>query len=454
MTYKFQKICLLTLIVGMVLSLQSCLKDSCEANQIYLRMAPVFLSVDDIKKDIKATEPRALKKPGRLYFYNDFILINEQREGIHVIDNTDSSNPKNIKFIEIEGNVDMAVKNGILYADNVTDLLAIDISNPTAPILSSRTENIFDVTFVEEEDAYLAYYKETEETLAIDCTDPRFGSQAINVGNDIFVPQPGFPVDPWFGEADDIDFGPVGAPGAPGAGGAPGPPSQTTTGNTTGIAGSMASFALYDCYLYIIDGAQVDVIDVKDNINPVFANTFRVSWDIETLFPYKDKLFIGSAAGMFIYDNANPIEPVLLSNFRHARACDPVVVKDNYAFVTLRDGTWCQGFNNQLDVVDITDLENPQLVATYPMDNPHGLSVKNNELYLCDGASGLKVFDIEDVKTISENQLDHIMGIDTYDAIALPNKDVVLVIGADGFYQYDISNPAELKQLSLIAIAN
>jgi len=436
MKRNFQKIALLTLIAGTILSLQSCLKDSCEANQIYLRLAPVFLSAEDIRKDIKTSEPRALKKPGKLYFYNDFILINEQREGIHVIDNTDSSNPKNIKFIEINGNLDMAVKNSILYADNVTDLLAIDISNPSSPVLSSRTGDIFDVPFTEE-NGYLAYYKETEETLEIDCTDPRFGSQAINVGNDVFIPQPvpGWPGDP-IAQEDDIDFSVAdqifGVPGAPGQAG----------GNTTGIAGSMASFALYDCYLYVIDGAQVDVIDVKENTQPVFANTFNVSWDIETLFPYKDKLFIGSAAGMFIYDNTNPIEPVQLSRFQHARACDPVVVKDNYAYVTLRDGTWCQGFENQLDVVDVTDLD------------PHGLSVKDDELYLCDGASGLKVFDTTDVEAISENQLAHIMDLDTYDAIALPNKDVLLVIGADGFYQYDISNPAELKQLSLIAIAN
>jgi len=150
MTYNFQKICLLFMIAGTVFSLQSCLKDSCEASQVYLRLAPVFLSAEEIRKDIKTSEPRALKKPGKLYFYNDFILINEQREGIHVIDNTDSSNPKNIQFIEIAGNVDMAVKNSILYADNITDLLAIDITNPSSPVLSSRTEDIFDVPFDEE----------------------------------------------------------------------------------------------------------------------------------------------------------------------------------------------------------------------------------------------------------------------------------------------------------------
>lgn len=457
MICNFKKIGLLTLIVGVVLSLQSCLKDSCEATQLYLRLAPVFLSAEDIRQDIKVSEPRALKKPGKLYFYNDFILINERREGIHVIDNTDSSNPKNIKFIEINGNVDMAVKNSILYADNITDLLAIDITNPSSPVLSSRTEDVFDVPF-SEENGYLAYYKETEETLEIDCTDPRFGSLAIDVNDDVFIlTQPGEPFEPWIPGNADIAWADDDEAAFPGVDFDTDPitiSTGQTGGNTTGIAGSMASFALYDCYLYVIDGAQVDVLDVKNNTKPVFANTFSVANDIETLFPYKDKLFIGSSSGMYIYDNSNPLEPKQLSRFQHARACDPVVVKDNYAYVTLRDGTWCEGFENQLDVVDVTDLLNPELVASYEMDNPHGLSVKNDELYLCDGASGLKVFDITDVEAISENQLAHIMDFDTYDAIALPNKDVLFVIGADGFYQYDISKPAELQQLSLIAVAN
>lgn len=443
---KLTKLILLLFAAVGIFSLQSCLKDTCDATQIYLRMAPVFLSDEEIKQDIKITEPRDLKVPGKLYFYNDFILINEKREGIHVIDNTDSSNPKNVKFIEIKGNLDMAVKNGILYADNVTDLLAIDISDPLTPNMASRTEEIFEVPFDEEMGKYLAYYQETEETLEIDCTDPRTGSLAIDIGNDVFVPQPQPQPQPdWI---DEIDFGGFDQPIVTGSPGSPGQPSAPSVG----IAGSQASFALYDCYLYLIDGAKVDVLDVKEATKPVFANTFTVSWDIETLFPYGDKLFIGSAAGMFIYDNANPIEPVFLSNFQHARACDPVVVKDNYAYVTLRDGNWCQGFANQLDVVDVSNLLEPFLVASYPMDNPHGLAVKNDELYLCDGASGLKVFDIKDVEAIDQNQLDHVMDLDTYDAIALPGKDVLLVIGADGFYQYDNSDSANLKQLSLIAV--
>jgi len=412
--------------------LQSCLKDECTGTQYFVKQEAVWVAESNFRTDFKAEEARALKNPGKIYAYGNYIFINERYEGIHIINNSDNGNPQKISFIPITGNVDMAVKEGILYADNVTDLLAIDISNPIAPKLLNRTEKIFD----KQNDGngnYLSHYVVVEDTLELNCTDPRVGTQIITDENgNMWLPTDDIFVD---FESDE----PVGP--------------QGNTSQPAGVAGSMASFAIFDCYLYVIDQNKVDILDLRNKEEgPIFLNTFYVSGGIETLFPYKDKLFIGSASGMFIYDNANPIEPMPLGRFTHARACDPVVVKDNYAFVTLRDGTWCEGFDNQLDVVDITDLLNPKLVKTYPMDNPHGLAVRDNELYLCDGASGLKVFDIADVNAIDQNQLQHVKDINTYDAIALPGKNVLLVIGADGFYQYDISDPENLKELSLIAV--
>ncbi len=120
--------------------------------------------------------------------------------------------------------------------------------------------------------------------------------------------------------------------------------------------------------------------------------------------------------------------------------------------MTLRDGTFCEGFNNQLDVIDITDLTNPFLVKTYPMDNPHGLSIRNNTLYLCEGEHGLKVFDIENVERIANNKLDHVKDFDAYDVIAIPNKEVVMVIGKDGFYQFDTSDDSKLEEISVINV--
>ena len=190
---------------------------------------------------------------------------------------------------------------------------------------------------------------------------------------------------------------------------------------------------------------------IRDSVsNPLLAGTFAVSWDIETLFPYKENLFIGAESGMFIYGLSDPLNPNYLSKFQHARACDPVFVKDDYAFVTLRDGTTCEGFSNQMDVVDISSLTNPFLVDSYQLDNPHGLSIRGDDLYLCDGRSGLRVLDIENVESISE--IERKDNFDAYDAISIPNKEVLLVVGKNGLFQFDVSNSSDLRQISSIAI--
>jgi hypothetical protein len=173
-----------------------------------------------------------------------------------------------------------------------------------------------------------------------------------------------------------------------------------------------------------------------------------VAWNIETIYPFKDKLFIGSNAGMFIYDIANPASPRSLGQFAHARACDPVIADDNNAYVTLHDGTPCGGFNNQLDVVNISNLVAPVLVKTYAMTNPHGLAKDNNLLFLCDGRDGLKMYDVANPSNIVLKK--QVTGLETYDAIAWNNN--LLVVAKDGLYQYDYSNPLNLVQKSRLGI--
>ena len=60
--------------------------------------------------------------------------------------------------------------------------------------------------------------------------------------------------------------------------------------------------------------------------NP-FSNKLQVDWQVETIYPFKDKLFIGSNNGMYIYDiNSSPGNPVKVGEFTHARSCDPVLL--------------------------------------------------------------------------------------------------------------------------------
>ena len=200
---------------------------------------------------------------------------------------------------------------------------------------------------------------------------------------------------------------------------------------------------------YTVSQSSLQLFDIKVLEKPIKGKTIDIGRGIETIFPYKDKLFIGSTTGMFIYDNKNPEAPTQLSVFQHAMSCDPVVVNDNRAYVTLRSGTTCNRGLNQLDIIDITNLRNPTLIKSYPMQNPHGLGIDFPNVFLCEGKQGLKSLDVQsdfDVK-----QLQHLTGMDAYDVILLKNN-VLLMIGKDGLYQYDYSNAGQLKLLSTIPV--
>ncbi|MCS6821252.1 MAG: hypothetical protein NZ551_05210 [Microscillaceae bacterium] len=207
--------------------------------------------------------------------------------------------------------------------------------------------------------------------------------------------------------------------------------------HNVGKGGSMARFAILGNYLYAVDRYALNTFDISNLANPKDINKTQIGWEIETIFPYNNTLFIGSADGMYIYSLQNPVHPQLLSVYRHIRACDPVVVEGNYAYVTLRSGnTMCQGITNQLEVIDISDYTNPKQLKVFPMHNPAGLGIQGNLLFVCDGKEGLKVFDRSDPVNIT--QVQQFRDIDAFDVIPLPNS--LLLIGKSGFFQYAYQN--------------
>ena len=212
----------------------------------------------------------------------------------------------------------------------------------------------------------------------------------------------------------------------------------------------MARFALSGDYLYIIDMSDLQSVDVTQPTAMTVGTEVHVDWGIETIFPNGDVLFIGAQAGMHIMDISNPLNPSQISTYRHVTSCDPVIVDGDFAFVTLRSGTECQGFTNQLEVIDIADLSSPQLLHVYAMDNPHGLGKDGDALFVCDGDSGLKVYNASDVSTIDKNELAHYQDIQAFDVI--PFNNVAMMIGEDGLYQYDYSDLNDIKLLSHIEV--
>ena len=226
--------------------------------------------------------------------------------------------------------------------------------------------------------------------------------------------------------------------------------SESIVPGGTGQGGSMARFATTGNYLYTVDSRMLHVYNIEDAAQPVKIKDVELGVNIETIFPYQDKLFIGSMNGMYIYDITDPTAPVHLSTYRHVTSCDPVVVQGNLAYVTLRSGNTCQWGSNQLDVIDISDPVNPRMINTFQMQNPFGLGIDGNTLFICEGEIGLKVLDVSDPMNIQ--YIDSLKNIHAFDVI--PSNNNLILTGKTGILQYDYTQPKALELKSRLAVSD
>jgi len=409
--------------------------DKVEITQKYTMMEPVYLTPQEIRESFDITTPREVTNTGKIYLYQNYIFLNEPGKGIHIINNTSKEKPEIITFINIPGNYEMAARGDRIFADSYLDLVVLDISDPTDIKLTKRIEDIFLELAQQNE------YYDPERGVIVDYEPTEIVEVKEGEFNGAFPSYYYYETGIAFrGMVNSLDmamssFAPESAPIV-----------------QTGIGGSMARFTIMKEHLYSIDNNNMMVFDISDLDNPVPGATLNIGWGIETIFPYDGNLFIGTQTGMMIYDNSNPDFPTHLSTFEHIRSCDPVVVENDIAYVTLRSGNACRtGFTNQLDVIDVSNLSHPKLLKSYPMTNPHGLGIDSGILFICEGDAGLKVFDASDINEITSHLLAYFGDIHAFDVI--PYNNNLIMVGENGLYQFDYTDPENIEFLSMISIS-
>jgi hypothetical protein len=401
-----------------------------EYTEVFTANSPVYMSYEDLREAVNLKVARQLENPGKIYFKDGYIFINEELKGIHIIDNRDPENPENIGFIEVPGNADIAIKNNTLYADSYVDLVAIDISDVNNPEEVSRVKDIFPYTTPPYNEDYRVAKVDEEKGVVIDWEIKKVRQE---------MEYHYYPVYYRFGKAEY----------AMNDGGFSGGTAQQ--GSTFGIGGSMARFGLYSDYLYAVDHSTLYMFDVKDDENPHSIGNQNVGWDVETMFIYDGHMFFGTQSGMRIFNLDVATVPEYIGQFLHVTSCDPVVVSDGYAYVTLRGGNQCGSDVNRLDVLQLSaDYKNTTLLQSYPLNGPYGLGIDDDILFVCDGNAGLKVYDITDKRHIDDHMIARFSNIDTYDVI--PVNGYLFMIGDDGFYQYDYSDLNDIRQVSFIPV--
>jgi hypothetical protein len=210
--------------------------------------------------------------------------------------------------------------------------------------------------------------------------------------------------------------------------------SKSSSGvERTGTGGSMARFAIVDDRLYALTDHSLQLFDVTDSAKPQPTHRVGLDFSVETLFAYRNYLFIGGPDGMYVYDNTDPAAPTYLSQFQHARACDPVVVQGDYAYITLHSGG-CWGNQNLLEIVDLTNMQAPALVSSVAMQSPTGLAVDGDKVFVCDDIAGLKTLSVADPTAVT--QLDVVPEVNCYDLIARDGNLVVSSSNALRQYSY------------------
>jgi hypothetical protein len=399
----------------------------CSDTVTYMINEPVFMSADEFRNSMKTnTAPQPISNYGKMCFYNGYMYISESEKGIHIIDNSDPSNPQNIAFIELLGNADLAIRNGKLYADSYIDLLWFNISNPANPVFEGRAEDIFPRSLPAVDNGfgidhhYVWNYDGSEGVIV--GWKPKKRTEKISHGNGRRWG--------WFGNKDmALDGG------------------GRESGNV-GVNGSMSRFAWYQNYLYSVINNRMSIVDVSGAVPVKAAENIHIGWNVETIFSYKDNMFMGTPFGMIIYSVANPLKPEYMSFVSHVFGCDPVVVENDIAYVTVHSGNLCGQNANDLMIIDVSNVRSPKHIVTYAMTKPKGLAIDKGTLFVCD--DGLKIFNAKNPQTLMANRLAHYEGMEGFDVIAFNN--ILMMIADDGFYQYDYSDLTGIHQIRKLPI--
>ena len=420
------KILPLVLVAIMCLQLTNCNTDDV-SNELLDPVAvtvPVIKSKSEIRNSIQVKAAQPTNSDGKIYVYNDLLFYIAQNSGIHIFNNQNPENPQNIIFIQLEGVHDISVKNDILYADNFMDLVVFDISNVSDIQLVNVEEDmlLYYATFPEDSLYYQSnIYTSNEDEFVAEYTTIYMERTEVENNPEMF----------WSSfsifESDVLAL---------------------DAGINIGTGGSYAKFQIYDNALYTLDDYKLNTFNITDyNSISKVSETWLGGWfggELETTFILKEYMFIGATNGMHIVGLQDEFNPIYTSSFTHSTGCDPVVVEGNTAYITVRGGNTCGAIEDQVNIIDVTDINTPVEYSTYFLSSPYGLGIKNHILYVCND-SGINVFDAQNPNEIVLQNT-----IETTSKDVIPLSSHLIAVGENVIHQFNYTDNFGLELISTL----
>lgn len=378
------------------------------------------------QENISYKSDKKIQYPNKLYLHKNTIAFSETlydsntsnykyygANGIHFLDISDLGNITNKGFINVPGSNEIAIKESTLFTDSYDDLASIDVSDIENPKLNDLYLGVFPYD-------YSSYFP----VLSSDSSESKLERKSCeNITFTFFDILERY-------STDDNDSS----------------ASAVALLSSSSKGSSISRFTIVGDRLYAVTYTELIVFDISDVYNIQEVNREKITHDlnIETIYPITNYLLLGAVNGMYIYNISDKDFPVYMSHIDHIVSCDPVVAEGNTAYITLSSfGTNCRTGEDRLEIIDISDIENPSTIVQYDLDTPGSLAIDGNVLFVVtdrDNENKLEVLDVSDTnnirsyKTITDAKFIDII-MDNGKAYALAQN---------GLYVYDYSDPTNI----------
>lgn len=418
------KILPLVLFVAVCLQLTSCNNDEDISVETVAVTVPVIKSKSEFRNSITIGDAQPTNSDGKIYVYTDLLFYIAQNSGIHIFNNQNPASPVNLAFIQLDGVNDISVKNNILYADNYMDLVVFDISDLSNIQLVNTEEDMLPhyATFPNDVLYYQGnLYPASEDEFVAGYTTVQMTREEVESNVNIYD---------WSTDVFLELF------------------DGAVLSNEVGVGGSYAKFQIFNNALYTISDYSLLTFDIT-NYNSItqVSETWMNAWfggELETTFIRKDYMFIGATNGMHIVGLQDEFNPAYTSSFLHATGCDPVVVEETTAYITVRGGNSCGAIEDQVNVIDVSDISSPVEYSTYFLSSPYGLGVKDNVLYVCND-NGINVFNAANSSSLV---LENTYNVNSKDVIPLESH--LISVGENVIHQYNYTSNFGLELIGTV----
>ena len=224
----------LSLLILSFLCLQGCIEDAGNVTVTYEKATAIYGDLQVLRNQTLFTPSQPIVDAGKIFIGEDFLLIGEEGEGIHVFDNARPENPINVGFINIYGTREFYLDGSNLFAESVYDMVKIDLTNIRQPQLVQRVNNAFATPYEDAIGNQLVGFDFETISEEFDINDERLEQLRQSVDNTLY-----------FNFENQLI-----------------PPSAVPTsfaGNSNGAIGTVNRIATQNDFVYVIGKSQLSI---------------------------------------------------------------------------------------------------------------------------------------------------------------------------------------------------